>query len=718
MSTRLPTRDILGDIMAHTAPDPGAVEFSRENFGALVWLPVGRIYDNPFQTRQAYDDEHIARLAESIWSLRQELPATLGMQQPPVARVVIFGLDGDETPLPRAEYADPGLLRRRLLGERVVVQLHFGHNRLRAWRSLRERDADGYAEFPVFVAFASDEAMWRHAVAENAQRKDISPLEEALSIRQAMQAFSLTQERAGEPFGYAKSTVANKLRLLDLPDDLRAAIADGRLSERHGRELLRMAPAPHFYAGFHPDRVAQFSVRELEKEISTRIQTCRPVPKTPHTGYQVISAGSWRTESRSETADPPPWPLDWTPSAPWPDVIGACTGCQFYATFGGDAGARCTDPNQRCMDAKLKRWNVEQAQRQQAALQQSASTGSASSPAANSAGAAPAAPPITRPDKKLVDYTEEDWAQSRATTPPAAPAAPAQPSAPIHTDLRTSDVEWFTTRGYGSAPAALLKKGLCTAERCKCLVLAYHPDPQEHHVRPDAEHAPNMCYGCTSTQRLANRKQELEHGNVAALRKRVKAEQEESERLLGEAFTTYSADELWHNRAFILRVIEGVDIPQRYKAKDFDLAGMQSMLFFGAAASTCKRWDGSTQKWDLARVQTWLAELATAAGRQQADPPRFDVAEVAAPDPAKDSEVWHRWQDNWSDDDEAAYQDLIMDWDGRAWQSLAAKAIRLVHETPLGITPAVLMRLAQECPDVTLSAVFGRMAREWQAVAA
>jgi ParB/RepB/Spo0J family partition protein len=620
MSTRAPTPDILGDIMAHTKLE----EFSRENFGALVWLPLGRIYDNPFQTRQGYDEEHIARLAESIWSLREELPATLGMQQPPVARVISFAADGDDVALSREAYADPGALRRRLLGDKIAVQLHFGHNRLRAWKLLRERDADGYAEFPVFVAFASDEAMWRHAVAENAQRKDISPLEEALSIRQAMQAFSLTQERAGEPFGYAKSTVANKLRLLDLPDDLRAAIADGRLSERHGRELLRLAPAPHFYAGFHPDRVAQFSVRELEKEISIRIQTCRPLPKTPHTGYQVFSAGSWRTESRSETADPPPWPLDWSPSAPWPDVIGACPGCQFYATFGGDAGARCTDPNQRCMDAKLKRWNVEQAQRQQAALQQTAATGSTSSPAAGSPGAsaAPAAPPITRPDKKLVDYTEEDWAQakaaaaqSRATTPPAAPAAPAPPAAPIHTDLRASDVEWFTTRGYSSAPATLLNKGLCTAERCKCLVLAYHPSPQEHHVRPDAEHAPNMCYGCTSAQRLANRKQELEHGDVAALRKRVKAEQDEAERLLGEAFATYSAEELCHNRIFMLRVIEGPDIPQRYKAKDLDLAGMQELLFFGVASATCKRWDGSTQKWDLARVQTWLHELAAGAGR-------------------------------------------------------------------------------------------------------
>ena len=694
---RQTTPDILGEIMAGAPPSTGSGdggEFSRENFGALVWLPVGRIYDNPFQTRQAYDDDHIARLAESIWSLRQELPATLGMQQPPVARVVVFGPDGDDTPLPRAEYADPGALRRRLLGDHVAVQLHFGHNRLRAWRSLRERDADGYAEFPVFVAYASDEAMWRHAVAENAQRKDISPLEEALSIRQAMLRFNLTQERAGEPFGYAKSTVANKLRLLDLPDDLRAAIADGRLSERHGRELLRLAPAPHFYAGFHPDRVAQFSVRELEKEIDTRIRTCRPLPKTPRTGYQVISAGSWRTESRNETFDPPPWPLEWMPSTPWPDVVGACAGCPFYATFGGDAGARCTHPAQRCMDAKLRRWNVEQAERQQAALC------SASSPAAASPGAS-AAP-------------------AAAQSQPPAPPAQEPPAAAVRTDLRTIDVDWFTTRGYGNAPAALLEKGLCSSDRCKCLVLAYHPNPDAHHVRPDAEHAPNMCYGCTSTQRLANRKQELEHGDVAALRKRVKAEQEEAERLLAEAFATYSADELWHNRMFILRVIEGADIPQRYKAKECDLATMQSMIFFGVAAATCKRWDGSTQKWDLAKVQAWLAELAAAAGRQQADLPRFDVTSAPSPEPVEgdDRGDWRHWEGDWSDEDEAAYQDIIMEWDGRAWQSLAAKVTRRNLESPGSIAPAVLLRLAMECPDVTLSGHFGRMARERRAVAA
>jgi hypothetical protein len=73
------------------------------------------------------------------------------------------------------------------------------------------------------------------------------------------------------------------------------------------------------------------------------------------------------------------------------------------------------------------------------------------------------------------------------------------------------------------------------------------------------------------------------------------------------------------------------------------------------------------------------------------------------------SEWWRHWEDDWSDADEVAYQDIVMDWDGRAWQSLAAKATRLVHEEPLGITPAVLRRLAQECPDVTLSGHLGRL---------
>ena len=238
MNTRTETPDILGNIMAHTS----SAAFSQENDrGALVWLPVGRIYDNPFQPRTNYDD--VDSLAESIWALKNELPATLGLQQPPVARVIVFGNDGDETAIERSRYNDPAALRRLALSDKHAVQLHFGHRRLRAWKLLRDRDP-GYAEFPVLLAFADDLGMWKHVVSENAQRKDINAIEEAETLRVAVDRFHLTLEQAGQPFGYAKSTISNKLALLRLPAAVADLVRSGELTERHGRELVRLADAP------------------------------------------------------------------------------------------------------------------------------------------------------------------------------------------------------------------------------------------------------------------------------------------------------------------------------------------------------------------------------------------------------------------------------------------------------------------------------------------
>lgn len=251
MTDRQPTPDILGDIMAHTA----AKEFSQENDrGALVWLPVGRIYDNPFQPRTNYDD--VDSLAESIWALRHELPATLGLQQPPVARVIVFGDDGDESAIERSRYSDPAALRRLALSDKHAAQLHFGHRRLRAWKLLRDRDP-GYAEFPVLLAYADDLGMWKHVVAENAQRKDINAIEEAETLRVAVDRFNLTLEQAGQPFGYAKSTISNKLALLRLPAAVADLVRSGELTERHGRELVRLADAPA-----RIERLAELAVKK------------------------------------------------------------------------------------------------------------------------------------------------------------------------------------------------------------------------------------------------------------------------------------------------------------------------------------------------------------------------------------------------------------------------------------------------------------------------
>lgn len=740
---RATTPNILDAVLTVTpAPD-----VSQETRGALMWLSVGRIYDNPFQPRQNYDD--VESLAESIWALRHELPGTMGLQQPPVARVIVFGADGDAVPVDRSIYSDPAALRRLALSDKHAVELHFGHRRLRAWRLLRERDAAGYAEFPVLLAFADDLGMWKHVVAENAQRKDISPLEEAESLRTAITRFNLTHAQAAEPFGFARTTVSNKLRLLELPDDIRQRLAAGRITERHARALLTLAPAPHLWKAVHLD--GEMSVAELEKHVDVLIARCQPLAPQPNTGYKVAREGYYGGEQRyqvkSDKCDPPAWPYDWTPSASdqgGVKIFGACMGCQYRVQFGGDAGARCALLDGHCFSAKGRRWEVEQRQAQAEAIRRASTSSAAGSSAAGGSGGGSAtgsAAGGATSDKNQLSGGASAAAAAAAgsaaggdvsqeTSPPAASTpAPAlshidvavAADRPVESGERP---QWFTRENkhlYDSAPAALLEKGLCSAERCACLVVAYNPHARDHHVRPDAVNAPNMCVGCTSTQRMNNRRKELEVGDLQEHRKRVRAEQEEAERLLREAFEGYRADELWHNRVILGALVQNLtDIEQRYKLKDADLATLQWTLFEGCARAACRTWD--TQKWNLEKVRAWLSEVAVAAGRVEPEIGMVATAPAAVslPEPVEGSggsEWWRHWEDNWSDEDETAYQDLILDWDGRAWQSLVAKAIRRVHDGAEGMTPALLLRLAQECPDVTLSAVMGNMARERRAVA-
>jgi ParB-like chromosome segregation protein Spo0J len=133
-------------------------------------------------------------------------------------------------------------------------------------------DADlDYTEMPLMLGFALDQAMWAHAITENSQRKNITAIEEAQSIQRAIDEFGLKTEEAGKPFGYARSTTANKLRLLQLPADVRSAIADGRLTERHGRELVRLVDDPARLAEAAKGAIDKGStVRQLAGEVDWR----------------------------------------------------------------------------------------------------------------------------------------------------------------------------------------------------------------------------------------------------------------------------------------------------------------------------------------------------------------------------------------------------------------------------------------------------------------
>ncbi len=105
----------------------------------------------------------------------------------------------------------------------------------RRWRAAQRAKLH---EIPVIIKDLNDQETLEIALIENLQRQDLSPLEEAEGYQRLMQEFTHTQEDLAKAMGKSRSHVANTLRLLSLPDPIKAMIDDGRLSAGHGRALL------------------------------------------------------------------------------------------------------------------------------------------------------------------------------------------------------------------------------------------------------------------------------------------------------------------------------------------------------------------------------------------------------------------------------------------------------------------------------------------------
>lgn len=195
----------------------------------ITMVPLSRIHDNPFQARTDYPD--IPELAEAIAAMKAALPATRGLIHPPNGRFVRAGIP---------ELAPHELDLTELDWH---VELADGHRRLRAFRVLAESDPD-YLVMPVTLGYLSDQIMDDLAWDENEARKDLSCIEEARALARTQEKFGLTQEQLGERRRLARSTVANKLRLLQLPEALQTAIHAGKLSERHGMAYLTIMDIP------------------------------------------------------------------------------------------------------------------------------------------------------------------------------------------------------------------------------------------------------------------------------------------------------------------------------------------------------------------------------------------------------------------------------------------------------------------------------------------
>lgn len=252
--------DVLGAILGGAAPVSG-----ETRAGTLHLVALDQILDNPFQAREEDDLDHVIGIAKSMAAMKADLPGTLGMQQPPTGRLVRVHGDQVEAFDPFV-YKSERIIREALADDSTRVQLHFGHSRRQAFRVLAlgvhavfphldipaqldmgvTRD-DDYARMPLFLAHADRRALLVHVATENAQRKDLSAVEEAVLLRRAIDE-GMSTEEAGALFGWARSTAANKLRLLDLPADVQKMVRRGAITERAARELCRLVEAPKLLA--------------------------------------------------------------------------------------------------------------------------------------------------------------------------------------------------------------------------------------------------------------------------------------------------------------------------------------------------------------------------------------------------------------------------------------------------------------------------------------
>ncbi len=213
---------------------------SELDAASIRQVPVEAIAPNPRQPRQKQNPETLQELADSI---REH-----GLIQP----LIVTAVSGDDEV--------PGTQYQLIAGER-------------RWTAAQ---LAGLTHVPVIVKEATPQQMLELALVENIQRADLNPLEEAVAYRQLMDEFGLTQEQVAERVGKSRVAVTNVVRLLRLPDEVKAALLEDQIAEGHARALLAVEDAE---AMRHLLRVVVhqgLNVRQTEELVRRRAQGGRP----------------------------------------------------------------------------------------------------------------------------------------------------------------------------------------------------------------------------------------------------------------------------------------------------------------------------------------------------------------------------------------------------------------------------------------------------------
>ncbi len=201
---------------------------------AIFHIETDKIQPNPFQPRRDFDEDQLMELAQSV--------REFGIIQP----LVVSKIE-KETPY----------------GTAIEYQLIAGERRLRAAKIA------GLPRVPAVVRRApEDREKFEMAIVENVQRADLNPIESARSYAKLSEQFGMTQREIAARMGKSRETIANAMRLLNLPTEMQDAIAGGKISESQGRVLLALADPIKQQQLFQQVTTTNVSVREMKSTIA------------------------------------------------------------------------------------------------------------------------------------------------------------------------------------------------------------------------------------------------------------------------------------------------------------------------------------------------------------------------------------------------------------------------------------------------------------------
>src|SRR6266571_6086239 len=203
-----------------------ATGLATSDEGALKAIPIGQIGRNPFQPRREFNTEDLTELQESL--------NASGLLQPITVRRRL-GKDGFE--------------------------LIAGERRLRAARNL------GWKEIPAIIKETDDRTLLTLALIENLQRTDLNPIEEGEGYYQLSSQFRLTQQQIAETVGKDRTTIANMLRLLQLPELARRLLQKGQLTMGHAKVLLGLENSEKIVELAEVIVAEGLTVREVERRL-------------------------------------------------------------------------------------------------------------------------------------------------------------------------------------------------------------------------------------------------------------------------------------------------------------------------------------------------------------------------------------------------------------------------------------------------------------------